>query len=45
MKGFPYRHLMRYPPKADIIIPMILQAIFNDLGDELARNFRNQINS
>ena len=45
MKGFPYRHLMRYPPKADIIIPMILRAIFNYLGDELARNFRNQINS
>ena len=45
MKGFPYRHLMRYPPKADIIIPMILRAIFNYLGDGLARNFRNQINS
>ena len=45
MKGFPYRYLMRYPPKADVIVPMILRAIFNDLGDELARNFRNQINS
>ena len=28
---------MRYPPKADIIIPMILRAIFNYLGDEFPK--------
>lgn len=42
-KSFPYRRLMKYPPKVHIVIPEVFREIFKDIGDELAANFQQTI--
>lgn len=43
--SFSYKHLMNFPPVARIVIPEVLRGVFSCLGNQLAANFQNQINS